>query len=433
MGTWLAALVWLTGLVIGGFFVAQQAFGLIVTGFGLAFGAYAWVIQRDSRNWLFWLGLALLMRLLLLWAFPLLSDDIYRFVWDGRLTIAGYHPFDHPPVWYHEQGLKIAGLDEALYQELNSPDYYTVYPPVAQGIFALATFLFPSSVWGAAVCIKLFLLLCELGSIALLLRLLHHWGQPLARVLVYALNPLVLVEGIGNLHFEVAVVFFLLLALWWLVQQQLMRAAAAWALAIASKLIPLMFLPLLIRRLGWGASIRFFVAVGIGSLLLFAPLLNSVFFSHIGRSLDLYFRQFEFNASVYYVVRWLGYAWRGHNEIDFIGPILAGCTFLLIVGLSLWERRPRLQTWPAAALLAISFYLLNGTTIHPWYLIVPVALATFTPWRYPLWWSGLATLSYIHYSYQPFHENYGIIALEYGLVGVAAWQDWRNSQRMPVF
>lgn len=420
------------GVGIVAFWAQQSQFALIATGFGLSFAGYALALRRARQSaGALALGLwaALGLRLLLLLAFPQLSDDIYRFVWDGRLTLAGYSPFHHKPSWYMEQGLHIPGIDEALYNQLNSPDYHTVYPPIAQGIFALAAALAPGSVWGAAFIIKLFLLLCDLGAVVLLIRLLQHWGRPVAGALVYALNPLVLVEGVGNLHFEVSMVAALLLAFYALARGRPLQAAGAWALAIAAKLLPLMFMPLLIRRLGWRGSMAFFALCGLLTGVLFAPLIDGVFFHSLGDSLQLYFRQFEFNASLYYLARWAGYAWRGHNEIAYIGPALATLTLLFIVLLAGLERRPEWRHFPAACLLAISVYLFNGTTVHPWYLILPVALAALTPWRYPLWWSGLATLSYIHYSYAPFRENYALIALEYGIVAWVALREFRQVGR----
>ncbi|MEO0876545.1 MAG: hypothetical protein AAFY48_18235 [Bacteroidota bacterium] len=92
----------------------------------------------------------------------------------------------------------------------------------------------------------------------LLIRLLRYWSLPEERVLWYALNPLIIVEVVGNLHFEGAMIFFLLLGLWALLRWKgsdnkwwLAISAVAMAMAVSSKLLPLLFFPFLIRRLGW--------------------------------------------------------------------------------------------------------------------------------------------------------------------------------------
>jgi hypothetical protein len=79
------------------------------------------------------------------------------------------------------------------------------------------------------------------------------------------------------------------------------------AFSIASKLIPLAFLPFLIRRLGWRKSLVFFLTIAATILLLFLPYVSRELFLQIAGSLDLYFQKFEFNASVFYLVRWVGF------------------------------------------------------------------------------------------------------------------------------
>lgn len=414
---WLSAVLFLAGIVFLGFVPGQSDFGWILAGYIPAFVAYALMLRQSDRAPLpFLLGLAVLARLILFFSFPNLSDDVYRFIWDGRLLIQGYNPFDHLPAYYMEAGQEVPGLTAALFRELNSPEYFTIYPPVAQATFALACWLFPTSIIGSALVMKLFLLACELGTLWLLPRLLRTFGLPAGRALIYALNPLVVVEIMGNLHYEGAMIFFLLLGIYWLQKDRIYAAAVAIALSIAAKLLPLLFLPFLIRRLGWPKSFRFFAVLGGTLLLLFAPLLSGVFLENFGNSLDLYFRKFEFNASVYYVLRWLGYLQKGYNQIAQIGPMLALGTFIGITAMAFRNRSSDWRSFPPLALFAISLYLFFTTTVHPWYVAMPVALCLFTNWRFPVVWSGLILLTYINYSYPEYRENLWIVALEYSLV-----------------
>ena len=149
-----------------GYGVEQSSFVRIICCYGVFFFVYVWQVSTvKSADLTFWLGVAILLRLALLGAFPALSDDIYRFVWDGRLWLEGQNPFDHLPVWYLEEGNQLPGLSKALFSELNSPEYYTIYPPVAQGLFALSCWLSPNSVGGPALVMQVFLLLMEVGTI----------------------------------------------------------------------------------------------------------------------------------------------------------------------------------------------------------------------------------------------------------------------------
>jgi alpha-1,6-mannosyltransferase len=449
-----------------GFRVEQSEFAALMAGYFPFFIIYLFICYRVQR-WeevRFFLIVSVLLRLLLVFAFPGLSDDIYRFVWDGRLLLAGVNPFDQLPSAYMAGTERIAGLDEALYRELNSPDYFTIYPPVCQAIFAGACWLFPQSVVGTSMAMKVVFLFFEIGSICLLVKLLRYYGLPEKNALLYALNPLIILELTGNLHFEAAMVFFLLLAMWCLVQDQWRWSAVAMALSIASKLLPLLFLPFLIRRLGWKKSVVYFSIVGMTLLLLFAPLLNGVFLSNFGNSLNLYFQKFEFNASLYYVLRWLGFQLRGYNTIQSLGPALALVSALGILGMAFLEGRrwvgngvlgfaqkefnrkgakeregitDKLRsfaadsnkvllpwlTLPTLLLFAISWYLLFTTTVHPWYLTLPLVLCVFGRFRYPVLWSGLVMLTYVNYAFGVYREVLWVVALEYLLVfGFLLWE-----------
>jgi len=421
----LVAFVLLCCIAYLGYAVGQEDFWQMLPAFALAFGVYVFVLKSKTTALKFWICVAVLLRIALLFGLPNLSDDLYRFIWDGRLLHNGINPFDHLPSYYLEQTTLPKGITPALYNQLNSPEYYTIYPPIAQLSFYLATWLFPNSILGSAIVMKAVLLAFECGNIWLLLRLLPKFGVAARNALIYALNPLIILEITGNLHFEGAMIFFLLLALFLLKKWKehsgeknklMIYSAANFALSIGSKLLPLMFLPLLINRLGWKKSLLYFTLVGSLILLLFLPLISGAFLQNFGTSLDLYFRKFEFNASIYYVIRWIGFQLKGFNLIAKIGPTLALGTLLGISALSFFEKKPKLDRLPLLMLFAICIYLSFTTTVHPWYVSLPLALCCFTNFRFPILWSGLIFLTYINYSYGDYQENLWIVGLEYSLV-----------------
>lgn len=409
------------GLTLGlGFGVEQSDFFPIIGQYTLFFAAYIFVFlkvnQESQVRW--FLYTAVLLRVILIFAFPNLSDDIYRFVWDGRLLIQGINPFDHLPSHYIQQGNEVPGLEKALYEELNSPEYFTIYPPVCQAVFASACWLFPESLIVSSLFMKCIIVVLEIGTLFILYSLLKEFSsknsfvQP-KNVLLYALNPLILLEISGNLHFEGPMVFFLVLALWLLIKKRETLSAISFALSIAAKLLPLMFLPLLIVRLGWKKAIRYFLIVGFALLLFFSPLINGVFIQNFGDSLNLYFQKFEFNASIYYFLRWLGFQIKGYNLIGILGPLLASLVLLGILIRTFKEKNPTLSNLPLAMLFAITLYLLLTTTIHPWYLSLPIVLCTFTRFKFPILWSFLIFWTYINYSYESYSENLWVVAAEY--------------------
>lgn len=409
----------LIALTVGlGFFVQQSDFIPIISQFGTFFLLYIFIFKyaNEKSKIAFFIGVSILLRFILVFALPNLSDDVYRFIWDGRLLFNGHNPFDYLPSYYIENNISIPGINEALFHQLNSPEYFTIYPPVAQGVFAFACWLFPNSIIGSAITMKVFLFLCEVGSLFFIKKLLGHFHLPAKNILLYALNPLIIIELCGNLHFEAAMICFLLASVFFLAKNKMTLSAFSIALSVTSKLLPLMFLPFLIKRLGWKKSIQYFTIVGVVIILLFTPLLSGAFFNNFGASLDLYFQKFEFNASIYYAIRWIGYQVVGYNWIQSAGPALAMIVLLGISTVTFLENNFNWKNLFGKILFAICLYLAFATIVHPWYVSLPVVLCLFTRFRFPILWSGLIFLTYINYSYGDYSENLWMVGIEYVLV-----------------
>ena len=401
-----------------GYAVEQWQFNRIIIPYALFFLIYLIIIYyvKGEREIRFFLILSIVLRAALLFAIPALSDDVYRFIWDGRLIVHGINPFDQLPSYYLDGSVKLEGLDQALFDQLNSQEYFTIYPPLAQAVFAVSVAIFPKSILGASAVMKCFLLAGEVGSLYLISKLLKKFELPKKNILIYAINPLIIIEIMGNLHFEGLMIFFLLLTYYLLVRGKIIHAAGAMALSVASKLLPLIFLPFLIRRLGWKRSIIFFSALGIFILLLFAPLTNHLFLGNFGESLDLYFRRFEFNGSIYYLLRWYGFKIVGYNLIHLFGPLLAVITLLSILSLAFFENDKNWEGLALKMMIGICIYLALTTTVHPWYLSLPLVFVVFTTFRFPILWSGLIFLTYNNYSYEQYYDNLWLVAIEYILV-----------------
>ena len=408
-------------------------FGQLAGLFGVALLAYAWLLRsRLPMRWA--LGTALLFRLLWLPAAPAFSDDVHRFRWDGLLVANGVSPFRFRPDEIIADGARTAIPAEGprnivlpklqqLYRLINSPHYYSVYPPVCQAIFGAAARLFPNSATGFAVGLRLVILAAEAGTAWLLLALLPALGAPPERAMRYLLHPLVIVELTGNLHFEGIALCFLLLALWLLSRQRWAVSAVAMGLGVATKLLPLLALPLLVRRLGW-RRFASYTALSLGTVgLLFGPFVSAELLGNISQSLRLYFRNFEFNASIYYLLRPVGYWLTTYNQITVLGPLLALGSGLAGLTLAWREQRPRLATLPHMLLLVLTTYYILATTVHPWYLTLLIGLSALSRFRYPLVWGGLAMLSYSAYRTSAYTENLWLVGAEYaGTLLVMVWE-----------
>lgn len=394
----------------------RTAFTQLLLLYAFAFAAYLYLSQSRLNLW-HGIGAAVFFRLIFLFATPALSDDYFRFVWDGRLLDAGLNPYLYLPQELTQAGApKIPTLTQELYDGLNSKGYYSVYPPLSQAVFWLSVQLSPGNTWGSVVLMRLVLLLADVGSILLLLRLLHKMALPERHVLLYALNPLVIVELTGNLHFEALMIFFLLLAVYQLCYRRTVLSAVAFGMAVGAKLFPLMFLPFVWRKIGWRKFLGYAAVVVAVVVLQFLPLLSLDVLQNIFRSVDLYFQKFEFNASIYYLLRWLGFRFAGYNIIGTLGPILSVLTLLIICGMAWFTRLGSVRRMAGYMAAALTIYLLLATTVHPWYLCTLLALTVLSHFRYAVIWSGLAILTYAAYRTPTYSEDLVLVTLEYSLV-----------------
>ncbi|MGK7395563.1 MAG: hypothetical protein ACNS62_13380 [Candidatus Cyclobacteriaceae bacterium M3_2C_046] len=419
------------GYMIMGYFVQRSDHFLLFNTYILLFIGYLWICYQahNYENIVLWILMAIGFRCLFLGSMPALSDDFYRFIWDGRLLNLGISPFEKLPEYYISEDAGLPGLDLSLFNSLNSPRYFTIYPPVSQFTYWLSVVIFPDSIRGSVLVMRIFIILAEIGSLLLIHRLLKIYHQPASRLLLYAFNPLVIIELSGNLHGEALMIFFLLLGLWLFKKRHITLSAIAWGFAIASKLLPLIFMPLFICRLSFGKMIRFYSLVGLTVILLFIPLLNQSLFTGLSASLSLYFQKFEFNASVYYIIREIGFALKGYNIIATAGKGLAVAAFLLILGFAYldWHRKYSL---PFSFLWLLWIYFALATIVHPWYITSLVAFALFTTFRFPMLWSFLIFFTYGNYKVWGYKENLWWVIIEYIVLFLCiGWEIYLNRKR----
>lgn len=395
------------------------------------FAAYYIVYRFFSITYFKYLLIAgILFRILLLFSIPNLSDDVYRFIWDGRLAANGINPFKHLPTEIMQMA-PVTGITKELFVQLNSPGHYTIYPPVLQGIFWMAAKLFPVNVVAAIIFLKSFIVLTELGIFFLILPLLKKLSLPRHLSMLYVFNPLVVTELTGNVHFEGLMIFFVLLA-FLLLKDNWQRSAICLGLGIASKLIPVLFLPLIVLGSGWKKGLLYFLITTVVTLALFALMLDVATVQHLMNSVDLFVRHFEFNASIYYLVRWIGTIVTGYNIISIAGPLVILLSAGIILLISFKARKNSSPTSITKALFIITAWYVFSTTVHPWYICLPVALAVFTPYRYPIIWSFTATLSYAAYQFNPVRENLWVVGAGYIFMIGYAWWELKMKKRVQI-
>ncbi|WP_415372092.1 glycosyltransferase 87 family protein [Patiriisocius sp. Uisw_047] len=413
----------------------------------------AWhIIKATKSNFWALAGIGVFFRLLFLPSIPNLSQDFYRFLWDGQIVTWLQNPYVFTPeqyvnleseAAYNNFGVSISNARELVkgMGELNA-SHYSNYPPINQLCFAIAAFFAKSSILGSVIALRVIIIAADIGILYFGKKLLEKLNLPVKNIFWYFLNPFIIIELTGNLHFEGVMLFFVVWSLYLLHEKKWFWAAVLMGVSVSVKLLPLLFLPLLFKHLllnqnkltepemSGGADtlhvrkmVLFYAVTLITVALTFAPFLSAAFISNFAATISLWFQNFEFNASVYYIIRWIGYQTVGWNIIETVGKILPLIVITLILYLAFFRRNTTTQQLITAILLAVSFYFLLATTVHPWYIATPLLLSVFTRYKFPIIWSFMVLFSYSAYGVEGFSENLGLVALEYIVViGVAAYE-----------
>ncbi|MGM5469506.1 mannosyltransferase [Flavobacteriaceae bacterium LMO-SS05] len=397
------------------------------------------LIQINKGNFKFLVGLAILFRLLFLLATPNLSQDFYRFIWDGRMILEGFNPYLYTPESFILNGVFPVAQAQELYHGMGvlNGSHLTNYTPLNQLCFVIAGLFAGKSIFGSVVVMRLFIIAADIGTLYFGKKLLEKLNIPIHNIFWYLLNPFIIIELTGNLHFESIMIFFLVWSLYLLHLRRWKIAAVIFACSISVKLIPLIFLPLFFQSFikEDDKSIRkstlkrvsnlfmFYVIICVLTLLSFIPFYNSELLTNYTNTIGLWFQRFEFNASFYYIARAIGYTFRGYNEIQIIGkaiPIVIVCIILIF---TFFRKNKTTIELISSMVLVLSIYYFMSTTVHPWYLAPILVLSIFTNYKFPLVWSFIIILSYLAYTNSDNTESLWVIGAEYVILyGYFIWE-----------
>ncbi len=365
-----------------------------------------------SRPLLLCLAFALIWRIVLLTAAPLVSDDVYRYIWDGRVQQVGVSPYAIAPddptgtIFHTEATRRIDPASAVL---------PSIYPPLAQRFF-LAITLIDDSV----LAMTLAVVFCDLLIIALLWRWFTTAGRSRWWVLAYAWHPLVALEGAGGAHVDMFGTLLLVAAAYALAWRRSLLAAVAFAGAIAVKFLPIVLLPIFWRR------VRLIDAAAGAAViaLLYLPFITATGDWLPLGSLGTYVAQWRFNGPPF---RWIA--------AGIGAPGAAALAAAAGIAVAAYMRRTRPLYDPAAWAWPLAASLCLMPAIYPWYLIwlVPflVRPAATPPVIWPLGvWTLASMATYI--VWPPFLAGEGWVLpgwvelMEYGSVAAAALWVWRR-------
>ncbi len=294
-----------------------------------------------------------LFRLVLVHGFPSLSTDIYRYVWDGRLTCHWINPYRWSP-W----DTRLAAYrDIGIWQPMEYKAYQTVYMPVSQLVFAINYALFRENLIG----FKFVYTLIDIATMPIIALLLGRLGKDPARVIWYAWCPLPIVEiGLAG-HQDGVGVLCLMIALIMLIDRKIVWSAIWLAAAGLTKGFALLLLPLLIRFAGKR------LATPIALALIYLGLPLWVYLPEFLHGMEQYLNYVHVNAGLFSLVDWLVAHFNGYHY--WITSKLSDIAILATVGWSVWSKPATFEELIRRAIIVIAVCLLVVPTLFPWYLV----------------------------------------------------------------
>ncbi len=329
--------------------------GLYLTGF-----ATMLVLMRFwPRSWSFRNSAVAILLLSLagrvfFWSFPV-SNDVYRYIWEGYIQLEGYNPYLLPPDSPELSRLIFVHIKD-VWSQINHKDLTAAYPPLV-----LLLFRFLASVGPTAGVFKGAILGFDLLLVVTLALMLKNRRLPAQRLVLYALNPLVLVYVAGEAHLDVIQAALLMLGLLVLQHDRAPFGFFLCGMAVMAKYLSLAALPFIVTLKNWRAW-----PFALLSLVCFLPYADAG--GQIFRSLLIFGREMHYNEGLPVIIRFLF-----DDQALWVSVGMMAAAWGLIY-LTVPDRL-------RSVYLAIGTLLVFLPTLHPWYLLLVVPFMVFFPSR----------------------------------------------------
>lgn len=439
---------WLSRFFVFGVGYAERPIGAFLVLEFLSFCAYfaaiEWVRKwspeaRSSRSVMGWIFLvAIVSRLSFLPSHLIQETDPYRYIWDGQAVLQGANPYERSPqeaFLEHHTPAQISSAEVLeTVRRINHSGIKTIYPPLAQILFAFSQLLTP---WKLTAW-RFMILTSEIGTVLLILIFLKKLQLKSEWVLLYGWAPLVIKEFSNSLHVDAFAVFFLCLMVIAIVHERFYLAFMSLALAVGVKLFALALLPIIFFWT-WKKARRHAV-VGLaltGSILagLYVPFIaagNSLF-----KGLGVFAGTWRVNEGIFGFIRaglMYGSAMNS-TSVEIVGRLIVLFLFFALFLKTLaWLKdkndSPSLFT---ACLVVTSGLFFLAPTGNPWYFTWIFPFLFFLPLRSLSLFSGLVFLYYsdFYFTYHVKPELFNWVkVVEYGLFYLAlGWELWKKGKK----
>jgi len=351
---------------------------------------------------------AILFRAVFLFSTPVMSDDIYRYYWEGKMTNNGINPYEYAP-----DDPELIEYRDDEWEDINNKDVPASYPPLTQIIFSASYFIHPSIFF--LKCVYVFF---DLLTIPVIFLILRKFNMDPRLSIIYAWSPLVIMEFAHSGHNDSLAIFLTTLSFLFLQKEMKSASALSLAFGFLTKLFPMLFAPLLFRRWGWKNTLLYFAVI----VAFYLPFMNAGLDLFSGTS--TYADRWLFNGSIFPIlVHGFEFLMSGEHAL-FLAKALILVTFgfaLLFLLLSRPDRTDGMvldqKRLFKQSFWLLGLYLILTPTFHPWYIIWLIPFLCVFNERSWIILSGLVVLSYTVYiefdSHVVWQEVWWARALEY--------------------
>jgi len=370
--------------------------------------ATVWERPPERRLLVFAFAVAVACRLPLALGPVNFDSDMIRYIWDGRVQRLGYNPYALLPA-----DPALAHTHDEVTVRMPSVRVRTPYPPAAQLFFRAVVTISESP-----RLMKLLLTACDILTIVVLWRWLVVTGRNEWLALAYAWSPLVVLEVAHSGHIDALGALWICAAAYWLTRGRTALASIAFTVSVATKLLPIVLVPLFIGRvrprdiaLGAGVLGAFYVPFLFGATLPVGAVPNVI--EHI-----------RFNSPIFRPLAWL------------VTPEAAAAFAVIVgVGTAVWARLRLGPEDPAAWAWPMALALVCAPVIYAWYLLYLTPFL-FTRTTLPLLlWTNTAIGTYIVWERARHGARWivpiELMIVEFGLLAVTAFLAWRSTRPAP--
>ncbi|MGB1297143.1 MAG: glycosyltransferase 87 family protein [Psychrobium sp.] len=338
---------------------------------------------KDIR-WL--LVVAVLARVLLIDAGSYASNDVDRYLFDGRIAVEGLDPYR-----VSHDALQLQELRAQWQPPSEHAKYVTLYPPLALGLFSLAASF---GLEHALLAWKLIILSASLATLFISAKVLEHAGK-LQHLSLIAFSPLLILEANIGLHIDAISTFTVVAALYLWQRQRIALTGIAIGLGTAIKVVPIMLLlPLIFTLPSVKAAAKLVVSSLVTVVVIYLVTLNLGL--HPVGSIGVFFEKWRFAAPLFVTLDQMFNGYQILIIMLIFAAVLALCIALFLWKKSLWKERQwqdKSQLFFAAQ-IAVAIPLLISPVIFPWYLMPLLPLLALAPNRYLILWTLLMPLTY---------------------------------------